>query len=363
VGTRTTLRGIAAVAAAAVALTLAPHVALADPSPQTVAARKELDRLGTEVSLAAEHYDQAQIALDAARRDAARAQVRVKAKEAAVAAGQRGLGELIAAAYRSGGGADPVLQLLTSATPESFLDRAGTIDAVSRNRGNQLRTLRAARRALKNDQDLAAEKVKAADAIAADMERTRTRIEKAVARQQVLVRKLETDDARRERLAREAAERRAAQLAAARERARRIAAAEAARRAALRASRGSSRPSYAGPVSGRASEAVAEAYRQLGKPYRWAAAGPDSFDCSGLTMWAWARAGVSLPHSSRAQFDMGTHVSQGELAPGDLVFFGSPIHHVGIYIGNGNMINAPQTGDVVKIAPAFRDDYVGAVRL
>jgi cell wall-associated NlpC family hydrolase len=360
---RRTSRALAAALAAVAAFTVTPHVALADPSPRTVEARKQLDRLNTEVSLAAEHYDQAQIALDTARREAARAQARVQAKEAAVRAGQRGLGEMVAAAYRSGGGADPVLQLLTSATPQTFLDRAGTIDAVSRHRTAQLRGLRAARRALRSEQDLAAEKVKAADAIAADMERTRVRIEKAVAKQQDLVRRLETADARRERLAREAAQRRAAQLAAARERARQAARAEAARRAALRASRGSARSLYAGPASGHAAEAVAEAYRQLGKPYQWAAAGPDSFDCSGLTMWAWARAGVSLPHSSRAQFDMGSHVSSNELQPGDLVFFGSPIHHVGIYVGNGDMINAPQTGDVVRIAPAMRDDYVGAVRL
>jgi cell wall-associated NlpC family hydrolase len=255
-----------------------------------------------------------------------------------------------------------VLQLLTSATPQTFLDRAGTLDAVGRNRSSQLRSLRAARRALRSEQVVAAEKVQAADAIAADMARTRAQIEKAVARQQVLVRRLETEDARRERLAREAAERRAAQLAAARERARQAAVAEAARRAALRASRGTPR-TFTGPVSGRASEAVAEAYRQLGKPYEWAAAGPDRFDCSGLTMWAWARAGVSLPHSSQAQFDRGTHVSSNDLRPGDLVFFGSPIHHVGIYVGGGNMINAPQTGDVVRIAPAMRSDYVGAVRL
>jgi cell wall-associated NlpC family hydrolase len=72
---------------------------------------------------------------------------------------------------------------------------------------------------------------------------------------------------------------------------------------------------------------------------------------------------VSLPHYSRAQFNEGRHVSQGELMPGDLVFFGSPIHHMGLYVGGGNMIHAPQTGDVVKVSSAFRSDYAGAVRL
>jgi cell wall-associated NlpC family hydrolase len=362
---RTALRTFAALAATAVALTLAPRVAVADPSRPTIEAKRRLEQLTVEVETAAEHYNEARIALESARRESARAFARVQAKEAEVAAGQRGLGDLIAAAYRSGGGVDPLVALLTTSTPQDFLDRAGTIDAVGRNREGQIRTLRAARRALEHERQLAAEKVKAADAIAADMERTRRRIEKSVAEQEALVARLETADARRERLEREAAARRAAQLAAARAEAARRAAAEAARRAALRASRTRSfRPTaYAGPASGRASVAVAEAYRQLGKPYRWGAAGPDSFDCSGLTMWAWAKAGVSLPHHSGSQYQQGRHVSRGELQPGDLVFFGSPIHHVGIYVGGGNMISAPQTGDVVKVQPAFRDDYVGATRL
>jgi cell wall-associated NlpC family hydrolase len=341
------------------ALTLLPRVATADPSQSTLAAKRELARLNDEVSNATEDYDAAALALDAARRDAARAQARVEAKQRAVLSLQEGIGGLVSAAYRGNGGVDPLLQLMTTATPETFLDRAGTLDAVSRNQASQMRGLRAARRALAQDQALAREKVAAADRIADGMARTKDRIEKAIARQKVLVAKLETEDARRERLAREAAARRAAQLAAAREAARR----KALIAAAARASRSRSASLYTGPASGRASVAVAEAYRQLGKPYRWAAAGPDEFDCSGLTMWVWAKAGVSLPHSSRAQFNEGHHVSQNELQPGDLVFFGSPIHHVGIYVGNGNMINAPETGDVVKVAPAFRSDYVGAVRL
>ncbi|MDX6202290.1 MAG: peptidoglycan DL-endopeptidase CwlO [Frankiales bacterium] len=119
----------------------------------------------------------------------------------------------------------------------------------------------------------------------------------------------------------------------------------------------------AGPPSSRAATAVAAAYQQLGAPYDWAADGPAAFDCSGLTAYAWAAAGVTLPHSSQAQFGVGAHVSRSQLAPGDLVFFGSPIHHVGIYVGNGNMIDAPQTGDVVRVQSINRSDYAGAVRV
>jgi cell wall-associated NlpC family hydrolase len=104
---------------------------------------------------------------------------------------------------------------------------------------------------------------------------------------------------------------------------------------------------------------------QLGKPYVFAAAGPSSFDCSGLTMYAWAAAGVSIPHQSSAQFNLGTPVPANQLAPGDLVFFYSDIHHVGLYIGNGNMVHAPTTGDVVKVTSVsvFGSDYMGARRL
>lgn len=113
-----------------------------------------------------------------------------------------------------------------------------------------------------------------------------------------------------------------------------------------------------------AAAAVAAAMSQQGKPYVWGAAGPDSYDCSGLTMWAWAQAGVSLPHQSAEQQALGTPVSQGQLQPGDLVFFGSPAYHVGMYIGNGMMVHAPTTGDVVKVSPlAYMSDYSGATRV
>ncbi len=112
------------------------------------------------------------------------------------------------------------------------------------------------------------------------------------------------------------------------------------------------------PISapnGGAAAAIAAAQSVLGTPYRWAGASPSSgFDCSGLTSWAWARAGVSLPHSSGAQYAATQRVPLDQLQPGDLVFFGSPIHHVGLYIGGGQMIHSPHTGDVVKVASISR---------
>jgi cell wall-associated NlpC family hydrolase len=111
-----------------------------------------------------------------------------------------------------------------------------------------------------------------------------------------------------------------------------------------------------------AAKAIAFARDQLGKPYQYAGTGPDSFDCSGLTMMAWAQAGVSMTHNAEAQFNEFPHVPVGQLEPGDLVFFGSPIHHVGLYVGGGTMIDAPQTGEFVHYASVGRRDYAGAAR-
>ena len=107
------------------------------------------------------------------------------------------------------------------------------------------------------------------------------------------------------------------------------------------------------PVPAGAPTAVEVALAQQGDPYRWAASGPDSFDCSGLIMFAYKAAGVSLPHSSRALRGMTERISVDELQPGDLVFGGSPVHHVGMYIGDGQMVHAPHSGDVVRVASIY----------
>ena len=116
------------------------------------------------------------------------------------------------------------------------------------------------------------------------------------------------------------------------------------------------------PVSSGASGAVAFARAQLGKPYAFATAGPATFDCSGLTMAAWASVGVRMAHYSGSQAAISARLSYSQLQPGDIVVFYSDLHHVGLYIGGGMMIHAPQTGDVVKIAPAWRDTFQWGVR-
>ena len=112
-----------------------------------------------------------------------------------------------------------------------------------------------------------------------------------------------------------------------------------------------------------AQSAVDTALAQLGDPYVWGAGGPSAFDCSGLTQYAYAAAGITLPHSALAQSQMGTAVSRADLQPGDLVFFYSPVSHVGMYIGNGKMVHASTAGEPVMVSTVDMKGYVGARRL
>ena len=119
----------------------------------------------------------------------------------------------------------------------------------------------------------------------------------------------------------------------------------------------------AAPTSA-AQVAVDTALAQLGDPYVWAGAGPSSFDCSGLTQYAYGAAGIYLPHSSSMQSGIGTPVAYSDLQPGDLVFFYSPVSHVGMYIGNGQMVHAPNSGSVVQVVPlSYMPSFAGARRI
>ena len=316
----------------------------ADPRPSLREVEQRVNALNDKVDLAVEAYSEARLALTAANRKAAVAQSRVSAAQKQLDAIKKSMGGVAAAAYRAGG-TDQFVQLVNTSTPQTFLDRASSLNRIAAGQSAQMAAAATARHRLAAVQSDAGRAQAAARAVSKLVSAQKTTIENALAEEKSLLGSLRAEER--------------ARLSAAR-----AAAAKAARAASARASRSRSFdvPSYNGPASGRAAVAVQEAYNQLGKPYQWGASGPSSFDCSGLTSWAWGHAGVSLSHSSKAQFNEGRHVSQGDLQPGDLTFYGSPIHHVGIYIGGGRMISAPHTGDVVKIQDAFRGDYVGAVR-
>lgn len=121
-------------------------------------------------------------------------------------------------------------------------------------------------------------------------------------------------------------------------------------------------PPVSVPASGGAATAIAVAKSKLGSPYVWAAEGPGTFDCSGLTLYAWRAAGVSLPHSSRMQMSSGKSVPISQMQPGDLTFYGRPVHHVALYVGGGQVIHAPQSGDVVRYASVDMMPIVAVTR-
>jgi peptidoglycan DL-endopeptidase CwlO len=110
-------------------------------------------------------------------------------------------------------------------------------------------------------------------------------------------------------------------------------------------------------------QALQAAISRLGDPYIWGAAGPGEFDCSGLVMWAYEQVGIQLPHYTGSQWNSGVHVARNDLEPGDLLFFFANISHVGMYIGNGMMIDAPNFGEDVKVEPVYWSAFVGAVRI
>lgn len=345
-----------------------------------------LQRVGAAAERMVEAYNGARVALGRARAAAQAADAAAQAADAEVAAQRAAMGRLAAASYRSGGNLVLVGALLSADGASGFLQGAGMVQQISRKQADRLGTLHAAEVIQRVAQQASRASLEEVAAAAAKAERARAEAAAAVARQQQQVATL---SGQREQLALEAAaarERagqlaaaRTAYLAAARERALREAAEQRARELAEQAKAKpepvNEPPVYEGgdpargnSTAGQGQTAVEYAKAQVGKPYQWAADGPDSFDCSGLTMMAWRQAGIRLDHYSVAQWDQGRHVSRDQLRAGDLVFFAddtsdpSTIHHVGIYVGDGRMISAPQTGDVVKYSSVDRSGYIGATR-
>jgi cell wall-associated NlpC family hydrolase/outer membrane murein-binding lipoprotein Lpp len=321
---------------AALAVGILPSTSMAEPQRSIADVQRQVDALNAKVDAAVEAYDQARIELSAAARRTAAAQHRLAQQAKVIALQHDAMSQVAVAAYRTGG-ADQFVSLVTTSNPESFLDRAASLNQISTRQSDALQGLQVAQLAYQQARAVANQQLAQQKKIAASLKTQRDAIQSALSQQQTLLSSLQASERRR------------------------LAALAAARAAAARAQAMSERATYNGPASGQAAAAVRFAYGQLGKPYQWGASGPSSYDCSGLTMASWAAAGVSLPHSSSAQYGSGPHVSRGDLQPGDLVFFGSPIHHVGIYIGGGKMIHAPHTGTVVQISP-LESDYAGAVR-
>jgi len=312
--------------------------------------------LGVAADRAVEAYDAAQVKLTVAS-------AQLKAQQAAVAKAKTQLDDArvgiraLAAAEYEGSSLNTSVSYLLSDDPEALLRKAAMLSQVNRAQTANLTRVINADRQVEAAQTSAEQALAAQKAAAAKVAASKAAVEKALKAQQAVLTSLQSQ--LQQQAAAAAAQRTAAvqHQAASRSTVR----SNVVPRAQAPVSGGTT--SHANPpaASGNAAAALAYAYAQLGKPYRFGGAGPNSFDCSGLTMRAWGAAGVSLSHSAAAQQHEGKRVSLSALQPGDLVFWGSPAYHVGIYVGGGRVLDAPHTGTVVKIQSIWGHPS-GAVR-
>jgi peptidoglycan DL-endopeptidase CwlO len=314
----------------------------ADPKPTLEEVRTQVDDLHHKAEQATERYNAATDELAQVKRRLAKALAAVESQQAKVDELTADMAGFAAASYRAGG-IDPTLNALVAEDPAEFLAKASVIDAYANQQADQLVAVAAEQQRLEQGRLLADEENNRLKAVEADIAKQQATIERHLAEAEELLASLEAEE-----LAKLEAERLARQRAA----------------AADRASRGggSETPPPVIPASGKGKIALDFALAQLGDPYVYGAEGPDAWDCSGLTMTAWAQAGVSLPRSSSAQIGVGTRVSYSQLQPGDLVFFYNPISHVGIYAGNDQVVHATHPGDVVSLDPMSYMPFSGATR-
>jgi cell wall-associated NlpC family hydrolase len=329
---------------AAGSLTLATVPAAASPEdPETSAEAAALvAERAHDLEVVTEQFNEAREQLRASQDAATQAARDVAAAEAALAAAREQVRSVARGAW-TGDRLTTLSAMLTADSPDELLDRVGTLQAIADHTNGVLGgavqatdSAAAARSAAERTQAEAAALLDRVAAQQADLDRQ-------VATFQAVYDRLAAEE---QRAAREAAERHAAEETAA---APTPAASEASAGTAPAAAAPAPAPRVAA-AGGAARTAVDTALAQLGDPYVWAAAGPDAFDCSGLVQYAYAAAGVRLPHSSTMQSQMGTPVSRSQLQPGDLVFFYSPVSHVGIYVGDGQMVHASTYGQPVKVA-------------
>ena len=322
------LSGVACLVAATTALALL--VPAADSMAQTTAPKPTLTslvaqakQLEFQINALSEQYDGLRIQLSRAQSDAQIAQLAATRDAAALASGQQAIAQLAAANYIDAG-LDPTMQALTTGNPEQFLSQASTITELDQASGEKVSTLTAV-----EDQDQRARQT-------ADQQLATVR-----ALQTQLNGKKQAIDAAIDRVN-----------------------SAAMQQAMSIFTQTGQYPDISIPTANTVgAQALTAALTRRGDPYVWGAAGPGQFDCSGLVVWAFAQEGVSLPHFTGDLWNSGVHIPRADLEPGDLVFFFADISHVGIYLGNGLMVDAPDFGEAVQVQPVFWSAYVGAVRI
>ncbi|MYS87079.1 C40 family peptidase [Embleya scabrispora] len=322
-------------AAAVTAFAFAPNVSRAAPAPTAEQVRQQVGELYRQAEATTEEYNGVAERQARLRELVAGAQGRIADAQAELAALQGGMGAMAAAQYRAGG-IDPAIALLMSGNPDEYLSRAGVLDRLAGRQRDAVTRVRSTRRALEQERREAADTLAALEDGRKDLAAAKAAVRTKLARARELLNTLDAAD-------------RAAFLAG-------DGPAEEGTDP-NRAGRDDARWPVAGrqaanpPIGGRAAIAVAAATTALGKPYVWGATGPDSFDCSGLTGWAWRQAGVALPRTSQGQAGAGRAIPLTEIRPGDLVVYYGGAGHVGIYAGAGRIIHAPKPGTRVRYAP------------
>lgn len=322
---------------AMVAGVIAPVPASAAPSLAQVQAK--VRQLEEEATTAAEGAQEAKVKLAVLTKTLNGIKAKAEIQGQTVSTLKRSLGSIAIEQYKSGGFGQS-FELLFSTDPTLYLSSAGSLDAITRRKSAQLRKFEAAQQRLKATTLTVNDKIALVAAAQKKLAAQSAIAQSKLAEAEKLLSTL--TKAERERLAKLADEQENAD--------------EASSLAAAKSAEG---------VSGRAGIALKYALKQIGDRYVFGAAGLVTWDCSGLTMRAYEAAGVSLPHSSAAQSRLGKKVSLNALKPGDLLFFGRPVSHVGIYLGGGKMVHAPRSGSRVKVAESGslgRKPLVGARR-
>lgn len=331
---RTRVTVLTATAAAAVALT--SQTAHADPKPSKAEVKAKVDKLYEEAEGASEKYNGAKEKQDKLEGQIGNLQDKVARGQEELNELRQALGSAASAQYRSGG-IDPSLQLFLSADPDDYLDKASALDQLSSKQAEGVKKIQAKQRDLAQQRQEAQAKLKDLSDTRKELGDKKKKVQGKLAEAQRLLNSLT------------AAER--AELQKEEER--------ASRSAGDRVELGD-----AVPASNRGAAALAAAKSKVGTPYVWGATGPNSFDCSGLTSWAFAQAGYTIPRMSQDQANAGTRIaSQSALKPGDLVIFYGDLHHVGFYAGNGQVLHAPKPGANVRYESINNMPYMFGVRI
>ena len=305
----------------------------AEPSITTV--QQRVDRLYHQAEIASEHYNAARDSLQSSRSKLRALDADLSHQETTVNAMRQQVASLVVDQYQ-GQALSTAGQLMLSNRPGAFVDNLNAVSAYNTQRSQLMQQFTDELQRLHLRKQAVADEVGALSKTKQTLAKEKAQVDAKAADAKQLLDKLKADQRRKLM---------AAQTSA-----------------APAASTAAATTTTSVPASGRAAAAVHFAMAQVGKAYVYGAAGPNAYDCSGLTMAAWGAAGVALPHSASAQYSSGPHIAESDLQPGDLVFYYSPISHVGMYIGNGMIVNAENPSVGVTVTSLHSMPYVGAVR-